>query len=340
MKIFKLILFIIVIVFSIYNFTITRYENIGDSGNPNFWKLVKWKLTREKPEWPKLPKDKQATTKPNIPKNNNDDQIMVTYINHSTTLIQMGGKNILTDPIWSSHAGPYGILGVKRSIYPGVEMEDLPNIDFILISHSHYDHLDLPSIELLVKKHRPLIITGLGVTRYIDYCQEALENCYELKWWENLKTTNSEVSFNFVPAYHWSSRYLFDKNTSLWGGFVIESKKDKVYFAGDTGFSDGEIFKQIKEKYGHISLSLLPIGAYKPDWFFSSMHTSPSEAVKIFKILGSSYAIPIHYDTFELTDDKYDDPLNDLKKALKEENILASKFIILSPGKTIEMPKD
>jgi L-ascorbate metabolism protein UlaG (beta-lactamase superfamily) len=339
MKIFKLILFVAVIFFG-YNLTVTRYENIGNYGSPNFLKLIKWKLTRENPIWPELPKDKPVTKNFNIPKIVTKDQIMITYVNHSTNLIQMGGKNILTDPIWSSHAGPFGNFGVKRSIYPGVELENLPNIDFILISHSHYDHLDLPSIEELVKRNHPVIITGLGVTRYIDYCKEEPKNCYELNWWENLKIDNSEVSFNFVPAYHWSSRYFLDKNTSLWGGFVIENKQDKVYFAGDTGFSDGEIFKQIKEKYGQINLSLLPIGAYKPDWFFSSMHISPLEAVKIFKILDSKYAIPIHYDTFKLTDDKYDDPLNDLAKAMLDEKVSESKFIILSPGKTIEIPRD
>ncbi len=340
MRELRFIFFIAIILTTTLHFTQNHYENIGKVGDPSFFGLIKWKFTRDKPVWPLLPEVKPIALKPNITKKITNDDLVVTYINHSTTLIQTAGENILTDPIWSTHAGPFGEFGVKRSIYPGMEMEDLPDIDFILISHSHYDHLDIPTIEALVKKHQPIIITGLGVARYIDYCQEKVGHCYELQWWENVKIVDSEVTFHFVPAYHWSSRYLFDKDTSLWGGFVISNNKDNLYFAGDTGFSDGEIFKKIKEKFGHFKLALLPIGAYKPNWFFSAMHTSPAEAVKIFKILDSSYAIPIHYDTFELTDDQYNDPLTDLKSALQSENVQESKFNILRPGEVWHLPNN
>ena len=294
------------------------------------------KFTRNKPLWPTLPKKETPNSKSNIQKRVYGNKIAVTYINHSTILIQTSGINIVTDPIWSSHAGPFGKFGVERSIYPGVDINDLPPIDLILISHSHYDHLDNPTITTLTKIQNPKIIMGLGVARYIDYCSVKNDNCYELNWWEN--SSFAGVSFHFVPAYHWSSRYIFDKNTSLWGGFVIDNNQDKIYFAGDTGFADGKIFKDIKSKYGEFILSLLPIGAYKPDWFFQTMHTSPAQAVEVFKIINSTYMIPVHYDTFELTDDKYDDPLSDLTKAIKLEKIPSDRIKILTPGQTITLP--
>ncbi len=315
-----------------------KFENIGDVGDPNFLKLLKWKFTREKPVWPSLPVNR-INNAPSIPAKGQDDEIIVTYVNHSTTLIQMGEENILTDPIWSEYAGPFGKFGVKRTIYPGIYIEKLPPINIILISHSHYDHLDLPTIEKLVSKHQPIIFTGKGVTKYIDYCKKK-NRCYELEWWENVKLVESDLLIHFVPAYHWSSRYFLDKDTTLWGGFVIENKNDKVYFAGDTGFSDGEIFKFIREKYGSFRLALLPIGAYKPNWFFSSMHISPTEAVKIFNILDTSYAIPLHYDTFQLSDEKYEEPLNELKAEVSKENIQDYRFKPLTPGETMFIPKD
>lgn len=338
MRAFKITLIVFMLAMSVFNFIHERYKNIGGSGDPNFFELIKWKITRNRPEWPKLPEVKPNFEKPNIPSKAMGDDIIVSYVNHSTLLIQMGGENILTDPIWSTYAGPFGMFGVKRSIYPGIEIEDLPNIDFILISHSHYDHLDLPTIDILAKKYEPRIITGLGVTRYIDYCQKKHGRCFELDWWENVQIVDSEVKLHFVPAYHWSSRFFFDKDTSLWGGFVIEREEDRIYFAGDTGFSDGEIFKQIKEKYGEMKLSLLPIGAYKPSWFLSRMHTSPSDAVKISNILNSKYTIPIHYDTFRLSDENYEDPLKDLKIAVEKEKIPETEFVIMKAGTIWNLP--
>lgn len=334
MRKIKLLLALLFLFPIAYLITVPRYHNLYESGEPNFLDFIKWKFTRDKPLWPELPKIKPTNPKPNFPAATKEDEIAVTYVNHSSFLIQMAGKNILTDPIWSMYAGPFGKFGVKRSIYPGVNIEDLPQIDYILISHSHYDHLDLPSIDLLTKNHKPIIIAGLGVTRYIKYCQEYKKNCKELNWWEKSDDQLNTLSFHFVPAYHWSSRYLLDKNTSLWGGFIIENAKDSIYFSGDTGYGDGKIFEEIADRFPNIHLSLLPIGAYKPSWFFSRMHISPLEAVKIHKIVKSKYSVPIHFDTFELTDEKYTDPLQDLKKALHEEELDEYIFKVLKPGET------
>ncbi|MEK6734234.1 MAG: MBL fold metallo-hydrolase [Pseudomonadota bacterium] len=332
----SLILSLIIIFFLVYNKD--HYKNIGGSGAPHMLALLKWKLTREKPQWPELPKIKPDMPPPNIPKYLDSDDIMVTAINHSSFLIQTGDENILTDPIWSDYAGPFGKFGVKRSIYPGVDMDDLPRIDFILISHNHYDHLDVSSIEALVERFNPILIMGLGVSKNINYCQIRKGNCYELNWWEKVQVYGSKNTFTFVPANHWSSRYSFDKDTSLWGGFVINNGNDNIYFAGDTGISDDQIFKQIKEEFGNIKLSFLPIGSYKPEWFFYPMHTSPFEAMKILKLLESEYAIPMHYDVFQLSDEKYEDPLSDLAKAMENEQVPAGQVIIMKPGDSVKVP--
>lgn len=336
----KFILIIIVIILNIYAFSHKRYENLSSGGDPSLLSLIEWKLTRHKPLWPQLTEVHTNTDiNQEIPEAINGNDILVTYVNHSTYLIQMGGVNMLTDPIWSEYAGPFGKYGIKRSIYPGIDINQLPDIDFILISHSHYDHLDLPSIEALVNRNsKPKIITGLGVTKYIDYCQEDKNNCYELNWWDNIRVGQSSSIIHFVPAHHWSSRMYIDKDTSLWGGFVIENGKDKVYFAGDTGFGDGRIFEYLQQNFGNFRLSLLPIGAYKPNWFFKEMHTSPDEAVKIFTMLNSAQAIPMHYDTFQLSDEAYQDPLNDLKSALIKHNVSADKFHIMKPGESWNVP--
>jgi L-ascorbate metabolism protein UlaG (beta-lactamase superfamily) len=337
MRLFKLISIILIVILSAYIFTQKRYQNISEGGTPNMSDLIKWKLTREKAQWPSLPKVNNVTPV-KLQNRINGDEAVVTYINHASFLIQMNGLNILTDPIWSEYAGPFGKFGVKRTIYPGLNIEQLPKIDFILISHSHYDHLDLPSIEALTKNNDNVkILMGLGVSKYIDYCKTT-NNCKELDWWDHIENKSSDIEFHFVPAYHWSSRALFDYNTSLWGGFIIQNNKNSIYFAGDTGFGDGKVFTQIKNKFSNITLSLLPIGAYKPNWFFKNMHTSPEDSVKIFKILGSEYAIPMHYDTFQLSDEEYKDPLIDLEQATIKQQIENDKFHILSPGQSWQFP--
>lgn len=330
MKILKYIAIITLAIITFITFGHEHYKNPYKYGDPDFFDFIKWKTTRIRPAWPELPIEKPTAASTTFISQARNLDITATYINHATVLLQIGGKNILTDPIWSSHAGPFGKIGVPRSIYPGIDIDKLPPIDVILISHSHYDHLDLPSLKILTNIHKPKLIMGLGVARYIEYCQENTTNCTELNWWDNKELDG--VKYNFVPAYHWSSRYILDKNTSLWGGFIITHSEKNVYFPGDTAFGDGEIFKEMRRRYGKINLSLLPIGAYKPSWFFSQMHLSPESAVRIFKILDGDYAVPMHFDTFELTDEEYPEPLHDLKTALKNENISEDKFIILPPG--------
>lgn len=340
MKLFRFIFIILLIILNIYTFSHTRYENLSEGGSPNLFQLIKWKITREKPEWPDLNNRRAIERLDKITDINNEGELRITYVNHSTFLIQMSGVNILTDPIWSEYAGPYGKFGIKRSIEPGLTLEQLPKIDFILISHSHYDHLDMPTIDFLTEVHKPIILTGLGVSELINYCKQNSSQCHELNWWDNLKIENVDLDIHFVPAHHWSGRFLFDKNNTLWGGFVINNKKDNIYFAGDTGFGDGRIFKELKNHFRDFTVSLLPIGSYKPRWFFEQMHISPEETVKIFEILGAQHMIPMHYDTFQLSDEKYSDPLQDLNIAMTKSFINQSRVKVLEPGQSLLFSKN
>ena len=339
-SLFRFIFALVIFASVAFMYSSKRYENLAQGGKPSFFSYLKWEITAPSVKWPDLVDKKPSNSNLKPPSMVTGDDILVTYINHATFLIQLGGKNILTDPVWSDHAGPYGKYGPKRVAKPGVKIEDLPAINYILISHNHYDHLDLPTIEKITQNHNPIIITGLGVTKAIDYCNKNKNRCYEADWWNHLNIMGSEISMHFVPAHHWSGRYLFDQNHSLWGGFVIHHNQDNIYFAGDTAFADGEIFKTIHKKYGDFRLALLPIGDYNPEKLFSEIHTSPAQAVEIFKILNVKYAIPMHFDIFKLSDDAYNQPINDLKKSLLSQAIPGYKFNILTPGQSWYIPNN
>ncbi len=270
----------------------------------------------------------------NIINKNNFD--IIFFINHATNLINIANYNILTDPIWSNYASPLQFLGPKRRAKPGVKFDDLPKIDIILISHSHYDHLDSQTIKRLVKSHNPIFIVGLGVGGILSQIGVPQNKIIELDWWENFKFPNSQLNnskfleITYVPAQHFSSRFLDDKNSTLWGGFVIKSSNKKIYFAGDTGF-DSDQFHEIRKKFEVIDVSLLPIGAYKPD-SFRYVHMNPEEAVKASMILESKINIPIHFGTFILSFENYYDPVLDLTKSLNKYNLDLNHFSILKNG--------
>ena len=281
----------------------------------------------------------QTTNAKNIVYNSQSD--FVFFINHSTTLISLSQYNILTDPIWSNHASPLKFIGPKRRAAPGVKFSDLPEINLVLISHNHYDHLDYYTVKMLTEKHNPIFLVGLGVGGNLLNMGIKKNRIIELDWWENHifsdpeLTNKTSLEVTFVPAQHFSSRFLDDKNATLWGGFVIRSSNKKIYFAGDTGY-DNNLFGTISKKMGDIDVSILPIGAYKPD-SFRYVHINPEEAVKISQIIKSKINIPVHYGTFILSFESYEEPLNDLKQALKKNNLALDRFKILKNGEYIDL---
>jgi L-ascorbate metabolism protein UlaG (beta-lactamase superfamily) len=249
-----------------------RFFNPNGVGLKNVWDLIKWQIAGNRKKWP----SKVTIPAPPPPIEVTDEQdVVVTFVNHATALIQMKGLNILTDPIWSLRTSPVQWAGPKRVYAPPIPFEFLPPIHLVLISHNHYDHLDADTVRELYRVHKPRFLVALGdkeVMRDIG-----VPNCDEMDWGDEIQF-NESTRVIFTPSQHWSSRKLNDKNKSLWGSFLVIYKGRKIYFAGDTGY--GEHFKNLSEKYGAIDLALLPIGAYEPRWFMKGHHMNPSDSVQ------------------------------------------------------------
>lgn len=279
---------------------------------------------------PKVEAKNLPTIQKSIPKQRvMDDSVEVYLINHSTVLIQTKGLNIITDPVYSNKVGPYNAVGTKRLHPPAIDFNNLPPIDVILLSHNHYDHMDLRTILKLFKKFNPTIITPLGNDYFLKKLNKHIK-VITLNW--NESTTYKGFNFYVHKAYHWSKRGLYDTNKALWGSFVIETGSKNIYFAGDTAFADGEIFYEIANTHKQIDLALLPIGAYKPIQWRGS-HTNPLEAVEIFKRINAKNALAIHTGTFVLSFETYPESVEDLRKATQQYGLSSTAFIAPVLGK-------
>jgi L-ascorbate metabolism protein UlaG (beta-lactamase superfamily) len=282
-----------------------RFINASGHAQDGGLRVLKWFVTRRPQPWPK-----HVTNVPAAPPaaRVDDGGICVTVIGHATVLIQVAGLNILTDPVWAERVGPLSWLGVKRVRPPALALSALPKIDFVLLSHSHYDHLDRTTLAALERSDSALVVTGLKVGQGVPH-----NNVVELDWWQR-HPLRSDIAATYVPAEHFSARGPFDRNVTLWGGFVLETPAGSIYFAGDTG--DGPHIAAIAKRFGPMTLSLLPIGAYLPSWFMAPIHMKPEEAVAAAQTLQSRFTLPIHYGTIPLADDGFDEPLRALKEAL------------------------
>lgn len=286
--------------------------------------LLKWMFTRKPGPWEERTEaDIEYGPKP--AQRINDSSQVITYVNHSTFLIQTDGLNILTDPVWSKRVSPFSFAGPKRMRPPGIRFEDLPPIDLVLISHNHYDHLDITTLKKIKETHDPSFITPLGVDLYLN--KEGITKTLSLDWWEE-NTVSESVSIAAVRAQHFSSRGMFDRDKTLWAGFVIKSPSGNTYFAGDTGYNS--FFKEIGERYAPIKTSLIPIGAYIPRWFMSPVHVDPQQAVQIHHDVGSELSIGMHFGTFPLADDGQNEPINEFNEAVGDAN-----FILLGEGENV-----
>ena len=249
----------------------------------------------------------------------------MTLINHSTLLLQNQGLNVLTDPIWSARASPF-LFGPRRRRAPGVQWQDLPRIDIVLLSHNHYDHLDLPTLRRLADRGQSQFIVPIGLARLLR--SRNINPVHELDWGESLPVAGMTVYG--VPALHFSARGLFDRNKTLWCGYVIRAADQTIYFAGDTGF--GTHFALIRARFGEPRLALLPIGAYAPRWFMSPVHMAPDEAVRAHVILGARTSIAIHHGTFQLADEGIDRPRQLLTACAPPDS-----FLILNNGQSVTL---
>jgi L-ascorbate metabolism protein UlaG (beta-lactamase superfamily) len=251
-------------------------------------------------------------------------------VGHASVLIQVAGQNILVDPVWSERASPVAFAGPKRVTAPGIAFDDLPPIDLVLISHSHYDHLDTTTLDMLRSRRRPRIITALGTDAVIALASPGARA--EAGDWGDRFSIADDVAVTLHPAYHWSARRLWDRRMALWCGFVIEARGQVIYLAGDTGYGDGAIFRLVRERFGAPLVAILPIGAYEPRWFMRDQHVNPDEAVRIMLDCGARQALGVHWGTLQLTDEARLAPVAALEQACFDHGIDAGRFVPFHPG--------
>jgi L-ascorbate metabolism protein UlaG (beta-lactamase superfamily) len=255
----------------------------------------------------------------------------VTFIGHSTFLIQTSAGNLLTDPMYSWRAGPMNLVGPRRVRPPAIRFDDLPAISTILLSHNHYDHCDLATLRKLAKRFDPLVLTALGNGRLVR--TTGISRVEELDWWQD--AASGPLPIALTPAQHFSARSPFDRNRALWGGFTIVADGTRVYFAGDTAY--GPFFRDIRERYGPIDLALLPIGAYEPRWFMQAVHMNPEEAVQAHLDLGAARSIGMHFGTIQMTIEGIDAPVRALEQARREKGVPPEQFRVLGFGESIRV---
>jgi L-ascorbate metabolism protein UlaG (beta-lactamase superfamily) len=299
-----------------------EFVNPGNVQQHGFGDLLKWAMNRDQGPWQEIEESEQAQI------NHDPGKTKIYFVNHSTFLIQLENFNILTDPVWSERVSPFSWLGPRRFRPPGIKFEDLPEIHLVILSHNHYDHLDISTLQKVHKKFNPLMIAPLGVPASL--AEKGINPLLEMDWWEESRI-NEQITIACVPAQHFSGRGMFDRNKTLWAGYVIRSDAGNIYYAGDTGH--GDFFGKIAEQYGPIHLAMLPIGAYKPRWFMSPVHISPEEAVKIHLEMKAEKSVAMHFGTFPLGDDGMWEPVDDLMKA--RETFQAENFQVIQPGEFI-----
>ncbi|EEF58710.1 MBL fold metallo-hydrolase [Pedosphaera parvula] len=304
-----------------------KFFNPRVSGDKTLGDLFRWMTSGQRKKWPL---HIENTFQPRLPASLAPDESALTFINHSTFLIQFSGLNILTDPIFSERASPVRWAGPKRVRAPGINFLALPQIHLVLVSHNHYDHMDVLTLRKLAKTFNPMFITPLGNGRILK--RNGIHNFIELDWWQS-HHFGSAARIISTPTQHFSSRTAFDRNRALWSGFAIQNHNMTVHFAGDSGYE--RHFKEIAERLGKIDVALLPIGAYEPRWFMQSVHMNPDEAVQAHLDLGARQSIGMHFGTFQLTDEGIDEPLVALRSALKSKAVDAEKFRTLDFGETI-----
>ncbi len=312
----------------------TRFFNPGGEQPAGLGDVLRWKLGKGNKPWPQL---YPSPFPPAVPDERvAGDRIVVTMIGHASLLLQLGGLNILVDPVWSERTSPMSFAGPRRVNPPGIRMDDLPPIDVVLVTHNHYDHLDLVTLRSVQERHRPQFVTPLGNDVII---RSAVSDArVTVMDWGMSQEIGADVRLHCEPCHHWSARGMGDRCMALWAAFVFETAAGKVYHIGDTGFHDGLNYRAAREKHGSFRLAILPIGAYEPRWFMRSQHQNPEEAVEGMLLCDAATAVGHHWGTVKLTDEAVDDPVTALHAALDARSIERDRFRPLHPGEALEVP--
>ena len=318
----------ILITFFIFNSSVVLSDYENTNGKPiekSFQDLLKWATDdiETKIDYIEISNDWESL-------DFEEDDNYGVWVGHSTFLIKKNGITILTDPVFSDRASPFKNIGPKRLIPPAIPLKQLPEIDFITISHNHYDHLDIRSLkDLYLLNSSTIFLVPAGDKKLLE--RQKIENVYEYEWWEGY--LSDELKITFTPVQHWSKRGLFDRNKSLWGGWYFEFNDFSIFHAGDTGYS--EDFKSTKMKLGSPKYAFIPIGAYDPEWFMAESHVNPEDAVQIMLDLGAENSFGMHWATFKLTDEDTLEPRERLDAEVKNKKI--NSFIAPIPGSIINL---
>ena len=287
--------------------------------------VVTWQRTRVRSAWPASVPLQPHAPPPHVVE---PGRVAVTFIGHSTFLVRTAATVFVTDPVFTTHAGPFGRTGPRRVRPPALAIAALPPLDLVLLTHNHYDHLQPSSLRGVARRGKPSIVTSLGLQSLVS--RFGFHTVAELDWWQTHEVDGTRVTS--VAAQHFSARTLWDRNLTLWAGFVVESGDVTIYFAGDTGYSSG--FQEIGKRFPKIDLALIPIGAYEPRWFMQPVHANPEEAVRIHLDVAARRSIGMHFGTFQLTDEAIDEPVAALARARSATGVSNDEFSVLDFGET------
>ena len=310
--------------------TIRTGAEQGGRKRGGLWSFLFARLRRDESIWSRWPKFLENKQFP--PPEGTDT---LSWIGHSTFLLRLPGLTVLTDPVFSKRCSPVQFAGPKRVRDPGIALADLPKIDVILLSHNHYDHMDINALRELYR-HSPdvQIVTTLGNTAYL--AKKGIPGAIELDWWQEETVHGARITA--TPARHFAARTLWDRNETLWGGMYLEYQGHKIFFAGDTGYT--KYFAEIRQRLGAPTLAMLPIGAYEPRWMMGPVHLNPADAVQAMLDLEAEKAVGIHFGTFQLTAEPIDAPLHDLKAAMLAADEPLERFFTLETGETAPLLRE
>lgn len=309
-----------------------HFSNPGHEKTSSVAGYLWQRITASQAPWPEAVPN---ASQPAPPDRVNGAQARVTFLGHATLLIQIAGLNILTDPMWSERASPFSFAGPRRVTAPGIEWERLPRIDLVLISHDHYDHLDLPTLRRLDARDKPRVVVPLGNRALVSTAMPGSE-VSEHDWGARVDLPGG-ASVHVEPMLHGSGRTPFDQMTTLWAAYVLRAGGMQIYFVGDSGYGDGRVFREAGEKFGGFDLAILPIGAYEPVSFMADSHMSPAQAVQAKRDARAVRALAHHHGAFQLGFEAFDAPAAALAAALAAAGLTADNFNAPPPGGAITL---